>query len=115
MNEILKTIRWQAFFITFVAVILLSVCYLSIYYADVFIENSASISALACFDLLSILNLIPNILCYSVAIGAFIAFIKLDNKTLISAIILRHIIITPFTVGIGCYDIWQPSLTDKSI
>lgn len=112
MNEILKTIHWRTFFITFVATILLSEYYASIYYAYVFIENSASISALTFFALLSILNLIPKILCYTIAIGAFIAFIKLANNTFISAIILGHIIITPFAVGIGYYHTY---LTAKSV
>lgn len=98
MNEILKTIHWRAFFITFVTTILLSKYYASIYYAYVFIENSASISALTFFGLLSI-----------------IAFIKLVNNTFISAIIWGHIIITPFVAGVGWYDIWQPSLTAKYV
>lgn len=116
MNDILKTIHWRAFFITFIAAIFLVGCYALVHYAGVFVEYSASMSAVTCFGLLSMLSLIPKILCYSVSIGAFLAFRKLADKRFLSAIISGLVIIIPMAVSIGCYDnMVLPSLTAKSV
>lgn len=115
MNDVLKTIHWRVFFITFIAAILLAGCYALIHYADVFIEHSASTSAVTGFGLLSMLSLTPMILCYSVSIGAFMAFRKLADNRYLSVIIPGLVIIIPMAVSIGCYDnMVRPSLIAKS-
>lgn len=73
-------------------------------------------SAVTCFGLLSMLILTPHILCYSVSIGAFMAFRKLADKRFLAAIISGLVIVIPMAVSIGCYNnMVQPSLTAKSL
>lgn len=115
MNKIFSTIHWKAFFITLVVTTFLSGCYAVLTYANDFLEYSAPASAVLYFGLLSMLSIITYTLCYSISIGAVIAFRKLADRSFLSAISSGLVIVIPLAVAIGCYsNMVQPRLTAKS-